>query len=676
MSYCLNPSCDKPINPQDTNFCQSCGTKLTPLLRNRYRIIQPLGGGGFGRTFLAEDEDKLKENCVVKQLSPQVKGTNALRKATELFQEEARRLQQLGEHPQIPTLYAYFGEDSYLYLVQQFIQGQSLRQELKLQGTFSEAKIWQLLGELLPVLNFVHENQVIHRDIKPDNIMRRSPQTQRSAGGNLVLIDFGVSKQLTATSIEHTGTSIGSYGYAPMEQMKYGLASPASDLFSLGVTCFSLLTGIQPSYLYMEAGYNWVKGWREHLKYPISEQLEQILDKLLQKEIEHRYQSATAVLQDLPQQPQPETFLQDRAGKAKVSGFSLQPSIHLKNTLISKIHLPYQLLMGSAILLVGLAGYTYWQSLPLTGHRGEVNTLAFSPMSPSSTSQSKQTNVAILPLQQVATGQEGILASGSDDQTVKIWNLQQKQVIRTLKADSGWVYAVAVTPDSQTAIAGYQNKTIKIWNLNTGEKIRTLQGHQGLVNSVAISPDGQTLVSGSYDKTIKLWDLPTGKEIRTLKGHTREVLAVAISPNGEKIASASADRTIKIWQLKTGKKIHTLQGHSLDVNALAISPNGQLLASASDDKTIKLWNLNTGKPIRTFEKHTADVNAIAFSPNGEYLASASDDKTVKVWQKTTGEVIQTFKGHTAEVYAVAFSPNGKTLVSGSKDKTIKIWQLP
>ncbi|MBD2164549.1 serine/threonine protein kinase [Calothrix membranacea FACHB-236] len=675
MSYCLNPSCDKPINPQDTNFCQSCGTKLTPLLRNRYRIIQPLGGGGFGRTFLAEDEDKLKENCVVKQLSPQVKGTNALRKATELFQEEARRLQQLGEHPQIPTLYAYFGEDSYLYLVQQFIQGQSLRQELKLQGTFSEAKIWQLLGELLPILNFVHENQVIHRDIKPDNIMRRSPQSQ-SAGGNLVLIDFGVSKQLTATSIEHTGTSIGSYGYAPMEQMKYGLASPASDLFSLGVTCFSLLTGIQPSHLYMEAGYNWVKGWREHLKYPISAQLEQILDKLLQKEIEHRYQSATAVLQDLPQQPQPETFLQDRAGKAKVSGFSLQPSIHLKNTLISKIHLPYQLLMGSAILLVGLAGYTYWQSLPLTGHRGEVNTLAFSPMSPSSTSQSKQTNVAILPLQQVATGQEGILASGSDDQSVKIWNLQKKQVIRTLKADSGWVYAVAVTPDSQTAIAGYQNKTIKIWNLNTGEKIRTLQGHQGLVNSVAISPDGQTLVSGSYDKTIKLWDLPTGKEIRTLKGHTREVLAVAISPNGEKIASASADRTIKIWQLQTGKKIHTLQGHSLDVNALAISPNGQLLASASDDKTIKLWNLNTGKPIRTFEKHTADVNAIAFSPNGEYLASASDDKTVKVWQKTTGEVIQTFKGHTAEVYAVAFSPNGKTLVSGSKDKTIKIWQLP
>ncbi len=675
MSYCLNPSCNQPINPHDTNFCQSCGIKLILLLRNRYRIIQPLGGGGFGRTFLAEDEDKLKEHCVVKQLAPQVQGTNALHKATELFHEEARRLQQLGEHPQIPTLYAYFAEDRYLYLVQQFIQGQSLRQELQQQGTFSEAKIWELLAELLPVLNFVHENQVIHRDIKPDNIMRRIPHS-KGTGGNLVLIDFGVAKLLTVNSLEHTGTSIGSYGYAPLEQMKYGCAYPASDLFSLGVTCFTLLTGTHPSHLYMEAGYGWVANWREHLKYPISAQLDRVLDKLLQKDIEHRYQTANAVLEDLPHQPLPATVPQDRVVKSKVSGINLTASTTISNIIKPKNLLPYQLLMAGAILLVGLGGYLNWQSLPLTGHEGEVNSLAFSPIPSSRTSQDKQTNVATLPLPQVSIGQEGILASGSDDNTVKIWNLKQKQVIRTLKADSGWVYTVAISPDAQTAIAGYQNKTIKLWNLNTGDEIRTIKGHQGLVNSVAISSDGQTIVSGSYDKTIKIWDFHTGKEIRTLKGHTGEVLSVAISPNGEKIASASADRTIKIWQLKTGKEIYTIRGHSQDVNALAISPNGQILVSASDDKTIKLWNLNTGKYIRTFVGHTADVNAIAFSPNGEYIASGSDDKTVKVWQLNTGEAIHTFKGHSAEIYAVAFSPDGKTLVSGSKDKTIKIWQLP
>ena len=128
MSYCLNSGCQKPLNLHGTNFCQSCGTKLVPLLRNRYRVIRPLGSGGFGRTFLAEDEDKLNEPCVVKQLVPQVQGTSALQKATQLFKEEARRLQQLGEHPQIPTLYAYFEQDNYLYLVQQLIRGQTLRQ--------------------------------------------------------------------------------------------------------------------------------------------------------------------------------------------------------------------------------------------------------------------------------------------------------------------------------------------------------------------------------------------------------------------------------------------------------------------------------------------------------------------------------------------------------------------
>jgi serine/threonine protein kinase len=622
---------------------------------------------------LAEDEDKLKEYCVVKQLAPQVQGTNALNKATELFHEEARRLQQLGEHPQIPTLYAYFEQDNYLYLVQQFIQGQSLRQELRQQGTFSEAKIWELLSELLPVLSFIHEHQIIHRDIKPDNIMRRTLHP-KGQGGNIVLIDFGVAKQLTQTSVELTGTSIGSYGYAPMEQMRYGFAYPASDLFSLGVTCFSLLTGIQPSHLYMEEGYGWVAHWRKHLKSPMSAKLEQVLDKLLQKEIEHRYQSADAVLEDLPQQPQHATVPQDRVVKSSLSRMRPKAFAAPHNAIQLKIKLPYQILIGGVILLLGLAGYAHWQSLPLTGHEGEVNSLAFRPIPSSGASQSKK-QLANLPLAQISVGQEEILASGSDDKTVKIWNLQHKKVIRTLKGHSDLVYAVAISPDGQNVVSGSKDNTIKIWNLNTGEEIRTLKGHQGYVHSVAISSDGQTVVSGSYDKSIKIWNLNTGKEIRTLNGHQAEVLSVAISPNGKKIASASADRTIKVWQLNTGKELHGHSKHFGDVNAVAISPNGQLLVSASDDATIKLWNLNTGKEIRTFKGHSADVNAIAFSPNGDYIATGSDDRTVKVWQRYTGEAMHNFEGHSTEVYAVAFSPDGKTLVSGSKDKTIRIWHI-
>ncbi|GAB1541673.1 hypothetical protein NUACC21_43450 [Scytonema sp. NUACC21] len=273
------------------------------LLRNRYRVLKPLGGGGFARTYLAEDIDKLDEQCVVKQLAPQVQGSWSLRKATELFQQEAKRLQHLGEHPQIPHLYAYFKQDDYLYLVQQFIKGQNLLEELKQQGVFDEAKIRIFLYDLLPVVETVHQEHVIHRDIKPENILRRENDNK------LVLIDFGVAKQKTgtvaATANHRPGTYIGSFGYAPLEQMQKGEAYPASDLYSLGVTCFHLLTDSHPLDIWLAEGYGWVSRWRKYVRQPITQELGNILDKLLQINHEERYQSAKAVLQDLNTQPLP-----------------------------------------------------------------------------------------------------------------------------------------------------------------------------------------------------------------------------------------------------------------------------------------------------------------------------------------------------------------------------------
>lgn len=293
MIYCLNPNCPNPQNPDEQKFCLSCGTGLTPLLRGRYRVVSALGGGEFGRTYLAEDIDKLNENCVVKQLAPRVQEAWVLQKATQLFEQEAKRLQQLGKHPQIPTLYAYFGENNYLYLVQEFIEGNNLLQELEREGVFDEVKIRELLHDLLPVLSSVHSQQVIHRDIKPANIIRR--QSDRK----LVLIDFGAAKQITATIMAGTGTIIGSLGYAPFEQMHEGEAYPSSDLHGLGATCFNLMTQISPQSLWQVQGYDWVQHWQQHLKYPISNELEQILNKLLSENPYHRYQSADEVLKDL-----------------------------------------------------------------------------------------------------------------------------------------------------------------------------------------------------------------------------------------------------------------------------------------------------------------------------------------------------------------------------------------
>ena len=238
----------------------------------------------------------MDDPCVIKQFFPQVQGTAALEKATALFKQEAQRLYELGEHSQIPRLIAYFEQDKRLYLVQELIEGQNLLEELQQQGAFSEGKIRQLLMELLPVLKFVHEHGVIHRDIKPENIMRRRQD------GRLMLIDFGVSKQATGT-VAQVGTTVGTPGYAPMEQMR-GQVLPASDLYSLGVTCIRLLTGCLPNEDGSDNLYNALEGrwmWRDHLPFGtvVGPQLGQVLDKLTQDYVKVRYQSAEQVLQAL-----------------------------------------------------------------------------------------------------------------------------------------------------------------------------------------------------------------------------------------------------------------------------------------------------------------------------------------------------------------------------------------
>lgn len=371
MICCLNPNCENPQNPDGTNFCLSCGAKLIPLLRNRYRIVGLLGRGGFARTYVAEDIDKLNEQCVVKQLVLSQfygsQGTGAHKKATELFEREAKRLKELGEHLQIPNLYAYFKEGEYLYLVQQFIEGQNLLQELKQYGVFDEAKIRDFLHDLLSVLVAVHEQEIIHRDLKPENIVRRQNDNK------LVLIDFGVSKQRTETSNTAIGTIIGSLGYAPIEQMQLGKVFPSSDLYSLGITCFHLVTNISPSSLWMKQGYSWTSSWRQHLKQPISHELELIIDKLIQENHEQRYQSAQAVLQDLKKLPR----LRNTLPPTVLSPFALleaQPQIEQKKVGSGYLRLfsNNQLLSGAiitgsgssllAIALISFLGTTWISS--------------------------------------------------------------------------------------------------------------------------------------------------------------------------------------------------------------------------------------------------------------------------------------------------------------------------
>jgi WD40 repeat protein len=265
------------------------------------------------------------------------------------------------------------------------------------------------------------------------------------------------------------------------------------------------------------------------------------------------------------------------------------------------------------------------------------------------------------------------LASGSLDNTIKLWNVNTGNLLQTLKGHSELVNSVAYSPDGQTVASGSLDKTIKLWNINTGNLLQTLEGYY----IVAYSPDGQTLAlaSGSDDKTIKLWDVNTGNLLQTLKGHSELVNSVAYSPDGQTLASGNNDKTIKLWNVNTGNLLQTLEGHSNSVLSVAYSPDGQTVASGSRDSTIKLWNVKTGKLLQTFTDHSDFVTSVAYSPDGQTVASGSRDSTIKLWNVKTGKLLQTFKGHSSWVYSVAYSPDGQTVASGSLDNTIKIWRL-
>jgi serine/threonine protein kinase len=265
-----------------------------PLLGSRYQIIRRLGGGGFGQTYLAEDQHLPgKPFCVVKHLQPKSQHHEVMQASQQLFEDEAKALHDLGHHPQIPRLTAHFQENNEFYLVQEFIQGTVLSQELKQRRTLTEVEVWDFLIEVLTVLEFVHQHQVIHRDIKPANLIRRQ------IDGKIILIDFGAVKQLTqhpwAIEAPTLSVAVGSSGYSPPEQLA-GKACFASDVYAVGMIGIQALTGILPKQLPTDNQTHEVL-WRNQGK--VSRELGDILDRMVRYDFRQRYQSVSEVLTDL-----------------------------------------------------------------------------------------------------------------------------------------------------------------------------------------------------------------------------------------------------------------------------------------------------------------------------------------------------------------------------------------
>ncbi|KAH7363609.1 hypothetical protein B0T11DRAFT_257395 [Plectosphaerella cucumerina] len=268
-----------------------------------------------------------------------------------------------------------------------------------------------------------------------------------------------------------------------------------------------------------------------------------------------------------------------------------------------------------------------------------------------------------------------VLASASDDGTVRLWDVASGALTSTLEGHQDWVRAATFSPDGKVLASASGDGTVRLWDVASGALTSTLEGHQDGVRAATFSPDGKVLASASDDGTVRLWDVASGALTSTLEGHQHGVNAATFSPDGKVLASASGDGTVRLWDVASGALTFTLEGHQHWVRAATFSPDGKVLASASGDRTVRLWDVASGALTFTLEGHQHWVNAATFSPDGKVLASASGDRTVRLWDVASGALTSTLEGHQHGVNAATFSPDGKVLASASGDRTVRLWDV-
>ncbi|MEO0768331.1 MAG: serine/threonine-protein kinase [Cyanobacteria bacterium J06649_4] len=662
MAYCFNPVCPQPQNSASANFCQTCGTSL--VLDGRYRLQSVLGQGGFGRTFLAVDvtSKATTQQCVIKQIYRSAVTGEAN------FRSEADRLRELGKHRQIPRLLAVVENELGQFLVQEFAPGQTLQQLVDEDGPWEEGEVRSLLKSLVDVLQYVHSFQIIHRDIKPDNIIYAA---NKAAGGLNreqplpMLVDFGAAKWVRNDPAK---TVIGSAGYAAPEQ-SMGQATFASDIYSLGLTCLHLLTGVHPFTLYSMAEDKWV--WQDYLAKPLDPRLAQVLDRMVARSLQQRYETMAQVSIDLQ-------FSQNSL---------VETSLEVSKKLVEKAR----------------------ESVPGLKQLTQADGVSgFGWLLPKS-----EESPAALP---VAAP------------TAQSW----RRVYR-LAPDIGVTQALAISPDGQTLASGGTDGAVRLWQLESGELWHTFprrrllgNGHGGAITALAFHPDSRALYSASVDGMVKEWDSQACHLLNTLPLAGWTPMALQVTADGSMLASPYSDGTIVVWEIATLLPATTLTQHQKGVNAIALSPDSHLLASIDNAGILKLWTGQAGRfrlaktitdgigrkgvflglvPLQTPEEDGAfclvvgvsnslqlyrleadltvsepleiyqsaqRIKAMALSKQGT-IAVATEASMVTLWDINSGDCVATL-AHDWGLETVAFSPDGQTLVAASTDEVISIWR--
>ncbi|MBD1860064.1 MULTISPECIES: serine/threonine-protein kinase [Trichocoleus] len=645
---------------------------LGRIVLNRYKVVKFLGSGAFGKTYLAEELDVPdKPPCVIKQLQPQTDNSASFASAKALFNREAEALFRLGKHEQIPQLFDYFEEEGEFYLAEEYVQGETLRAELRNHQAWDEAKGISFLRDTLQVLHYIHEQGIIHRDIKPENIIRRHEDQK------LFLIDFGAVKQISLLNQEQPSpTIVHSRGYSPPEQLA-GIPQPNSDIYALGMTCVEALAKVKP-----EALTDLRDPKTRELTLPesvrISAEFESILTKMVEIDSRERYQTVSDVMQAL------QALLNSTATDLSVN---LNPQLEIESENVDT-YSPTE---------ISLRKQTGCQLYTLT--ETSVNTF------------NSQTETLVTVASQTSDKQEQIdrLISKIDrhqlksnlNPTRKITELsdyldstqkQFKPITHIVNYASrrrllclGFLAFVSIGLISTALLVlGSMNPRSQVSQMPKStdapqqieiEKQDELQNHRSEIKLLNFASDDISLISGEENGSIQVYDFKQ-KSVKRLIQLKSRIRAAVSNSQQQTLAVATEAKAIEIWSL-AGKKINQISTEQL-IWSLALSQNNQFLAYGELGRVRVVekpqQNQRLTEKYKLFYKSSEPIRSLAFSPDASTLAGGSADGAIKILKFSSNSLL-TLNGHLDDISSVAISPDSRTLISNSADNTIRIWDM-
>jgi eukaryotic-like serine/threonine-protein kinase len=649
-----------------------------------FEVSHMIGRGGMGVVLQAYD-GSLQRDVAIKVLDPQL-ATNQLYR--QRFCREARTAASLS-HDNIVAVYQVneLSKSGLPYLVMQLVHGETLEDRLKRVGRLTPAEAVRIGMQAAAGLAAAHANKLIHRDVKPANILIEAETNK------VKLTDFGLARAVEDVKLTRTGFVAGTPLYMAPEQARGDAVDPRSDLFSLGSVLYESLSGRPPfdgkTPLVVLKRLTDEDYEPLHKVNPeVPEWFEDVIDKLLEKDPENRFQTAQEVADVLSAKYM---CMDPAAAEMKAQVCGVQSATRI---LTSRRRSVRQLAVALAATFLfgafvgGLATFALdpFSTSPRSSEGKTGLSVAGSlapepvkaePQGPEPVASTRRFTGAVWAICEANDGK--LIAIGLEDGKVQLWDRSTSNTgsISEIMAHDGPVWSVDLSPDGKTLITASDDALVKVWDLTEEPKEVRRFDNKTSLRTAALSSNKKHIVTGDRMGKVRLWDLanPSDKPVKETT-HRGGINALAFSADGELVGIASSRGTAGVWDVSTGRRRPELTGHKGPVYGIAFTPDGTKLATASWDHSVRVWDAGSSQLLKTFEEaHPEGIWGISFACCGNFITTAGQEGLVRVWDVSNGNRIAEFSRHTGTVHVSKFTSGGTSILSGGRDGTVKVWAI-